>query len=425
MRPRTPRAPWAPVVRFGRAFAACRRGGVATLFAVSVPAAMGALALAVDYSTLSLSHSRLQSVADTTALAASQELRLSSVSPDQLSTFARGFAQAQLRDAGFGDVSVNATTGDNRTTLEVTIAATPSLHFGVALGEPTVSVRAVARLLGGLPICVLALSPTDKGALNFDKDSRLSAPGCAIYSDSIAKDGIKSNTKAVVTAGFICSAGGAVKHAGGFVPEPLTDCPIVPDPLASRPAPPVGGCDATNLKITGGSRSLLPGTYCGGIAVSGGATVTLQSGVYVIKDGPLDIGGRGSLSGTNVGVYLTGNGAVLNFRADSSISLTAPKNGPLASLLFFEDRASAINRKHQIDSNDARQMLGTVYLSRGSFSVDANNPVADQSAYTVIVARKIEANAGPNLVLNTNYGASDIPVPLGLGPNGASVRLER
>jgi hypothetical protein len=43
-------------------------------------------------------------------------------------------------------------------------------------------------------------------------------------------------------------------------------------------------------------------------------------------------------------------------------------------------------------------------------------PVADQSAYTVVVARQIRMEAGPDLVLNTNYGGTDIPVPDGVGP---------
>jgi hypothetical protein len=48
--------------------------------------------------------------------------------------------------------------------------------------------------------------------------------------------------------------------------------------------------------------------------------------------------------------------------------------------------------------------------------VDAKNPVADRSAYTIIVAKQVELFDGPNLYLNTDYSASDIPVPSGVGP---------
>jgi hypothetical protein len=48
--------------------------------------------------------------------------------------------------------------------------------------------------------------------------------------------------------------------------------------------------------------------------------------------------------------------------------------------------------------------------------IDANKPIADQSAYTIVVARRVELYSGPNLVLNTDYGGTDVPVPKGVGP---------
>ena len=66
-------------------------------------------------------------------------------------------------------------------------------------------------------------------------------------------------------------------------------------------------------------------------------------------------------------------------------------------------------------------MLGTIYLPVGRLIIDASRPVADQSAYTVVVAQMINLYKGPNLYLNTNYAGSDVPVPSGVGPiSGAS-----
>lgn len=92
----------------------------------------------------------------------------------------------------------------------------------------------------------------------------------------------------------------------------------------------------------------------------------------------------------------------------------------MAGMLFFEDRAATGNPRHRILSDDARMLLGTIYLPKGRLQIDASKPVADRSAYTVIVAQRLELYAGPNLVLNTDYGSTDIPVPQGLGPNLAS-----
>jgi hypothetical protein len=67
-------------------------------------------------------------------------------------------------------------------------------------------------------------------------------------------------------------------------------------------------------------------------------------------------------------------------------------------------------------SDDARTLLGTIYLPRGRLHVGANKPVADKSAYTIVVANRFSLSEGPTMVLNTNYGATDIPVPEGVGP---------
>jgi hypothetical protein len=50
--------------------------------------------------------------------------------------------------------------------------------------------------------------------------------------------------------------------------------------------------------------------------------------------------------------------------------------------------------------------------------------VAAQSAYTVVVADRIDIN-GARLVINSDYGATDVPVPAGIGPNSGQITLER
>ena len=131
-------------------------------------------------------------------------------------------------------------------------------------------------------------------------------------------------------------------------------------------------------------------------------------------------GGGSSLTGTDVGLHFSGPGASLQFDGDSSISLTAPKTGEMAGLLISEDRTNPEDQKFNILSNDARTLLGTIYLPQGRLFVGANKPIADQSAYTIVVARMFNLSEGPTMVLNTNYGSTDVPVPDGVGPNGTA-----
>jgi hypothetical protein len=143
-----------------------------------------------------------------------------------------------------------------------------------------------------------------------------------------------------------------------------------------------------------------------------------------MKDGALSVRGGGTLEGNNAGFFLTGRHSTLTFARESHIDLTAPKAGEMSGLLFFEDRDTDFDTYHRITSNDARTLVGTMYFPKSKLLIDASNPVADRSDYTVIIAREFELSDGPELVLNTNYEASSIPVPEGVGNNIASnVRL--
>jgi hypothetical protein len=82
-------------------------------------------------------------------------------------------------------------------------------------------------------------------------------------------------------------------------------------------------------------------------------------------------------------------------------------------------------REYRIISDQARNLLGTIYLPAGRLIIDSKKPIADQSAYTVIIARLVNLYDGPDLVLNARYGASDIPVPNGVGPSSADTLLLR
>jgi len=141
---------------------------------------------------------------------------------------------------------------------------------------------------------------------------------------------------------------------------------------------------------------------------------TARPGTYIIKDGPFTVSGTASLTGKDVGFYFTGHNALIDFKGSSSISLEGPTGGDLAGLLFFADRSAASVQQHIIRSNNAHTLTGTIYLPRGNLLVDPGAKVAQNSAYTAIIANQISINMGPELVLNSNYGATSVPVPDGI-----------
>ncbi len=82
-------------------------------------------------------------------------------------------------------------------------------------------------------------------------------------------------------------------------------------------------------------------------------------------------------------------------------------------------------RTYRIISDNARTMLGTIYLPAGRVVIDADKPVADRSAYTVVVARQVNLYEGPNLYLNANYDQTSVPVPKGVGPLSGRLMLSQ
>jgi hypothetical protein len=162
--------------------------------------------------------------------------------------------------------------------------------------------------------------------------------------------------------------------------------------------------------------------YCEGLKITDGATVTLSPGTYLIQGGKFVVERGATLEGEDVGVFLTGESTTLEFSYDSTISLSAPKKGEMAGMLIFDDRSDKAD-KHRIYSNNARKLLGTIYMPNGELYIDSKRPLADRSDYTVIIARTVELFDGPDLVLNANYEGSSVPVPKGVGPLGTTVGL--
>jgi hypothetical protein len=402
-------------------------GNIVTTFALTMPIVIGIGTMAVDYTNFSGQRSLMQAAADDAALAAAREMHLAQWTESAAAETVRNFVRATLdrSQAGKNATEVTKIT-DNGTALRVQINAWIPSFFGDLFPSSMhqISVGAVARQTGGAPICVIALERSSTGAIHLQDNATLTARKCAVYSDSKSPQGVQATDNSALLSTLTCSTGGKVGGPKNFNPMPLTDCPAVPDPLASRPPPSVGACTPAP-SVVDTIAILHPGTYCGGLRIKGGAVVTLLPGVYVIKDGPLTVDSLGAIVGVNVGFYLVGKNATVLFDKGSAISLIAPKIGPMSGILLYEDRGAAAKQQHRISSDDAPLLLGTIYIPNGRLIVDANKPIAFKSAYTIIVAGTLELYSGPNLVMNTNYNASDVPVPLGVGVvGGGSVLVQ-
>jgi Flp pilus assembly protein TadG len=398
-------------------------GSTAMMFAVSLPAIMGAVGVASDFAIYNMKQEKLQAAADDAALAGAKEFAVATSSKTAMENSAKDFALASYSGGAKIDVAVNVDSSKKTVTVDLNEVWSPFFaHFLGAQVTPVVA-HATASAAGRGNICVLLLDAAAKKTGFVDSGSKITANGCDIYSNSSASDGVTVNSGAAITADTTCSAGG-VSNYGTITPAATTDCPVVEDPLASRAAPTFAGCDFNKYVLSKGSATLKPGTYCGGLEVSGKATATFSPGTYIIKDGEFNLSGQSTINGTHVGFYLVGNASVINFTGNTTVDMTGADTGAMAGLLFFEDRAAPMLREHRINSNNAANMTGTIYLPRGRLLVDPSSKVGKASAYTAIITQQLKVQSGPELILNSNYSATDVPVPTGIKASEQVVLLK-
>lgn len=410
------------------------RGNTVVTFGIALPFIAAAVGAGLDYSMAARMRSKMQAVADASAINGAREFQMAQANVDKATAVAKSHA-SQIEGA-----SVDVVVSSSDLTVKVTLEKTVQGAFGsmVGVGETRVKASATARMTNGLPLCLLALEGKSEGAVTLQKNARLSAPGCVVNSNSKSVNGLVSKDDAVLQAGLICSAGGKVRTKNtNYTPDPKTDCPVMPDPLAGRQAPTNFTCTVTNKVVSGSYELLSPGVYCGGLKITASASVSLNSGTFIFKDGPLVVEGGSTLKGNGVSIFLKGPDANLTFATASTIHLTAGKSGPLSGILIYDDptgvpapeksgkhaKPDKSPREHSILSDDARMLLGTIYMPKGRLIIDATKPVADRSAYTVLVVQQLDLYEGPNLVLNTDYRASDVPIPEGVGPYGGKIML--
>lgn len=414
-------------------------GNIALTTALVLPLALLFAGAGVDFQRYNSARSNLQEFADTLALRGAKELAIAGINPSYVRSTVLDAAKSSLaKKLEVGTFSIEVDVNTQESTVVVTLSQPSPKALLLAHVSPygdDLAVKSTAATRGGDTICVIALKETGD-AVNAEDAAALQAADCAVLSNSDQSASITAKDRSQLTARLLCSVGGYEGAAKNFAPQPpLTDCPAYPDPLAARPPPPVGACDyddfevgLVNAAISVAAaplvkQTLSPGVYCGGIKIHNLAAIDFDPGVYVIKDGPLFVGMHSILRGENVGFYFTGADATFTFEKSAEIDLSAPKEGPLAGILFYEDRAAPLDRNFSIFSENARKLLGTFYLPRGNLLIDTQKPVADASAYTALVVRRLEMKGKPTLVINSNYHLTDVPVPSGVGPVGAEVYL--
>jgi hypothetical protein len=94
--------------------------------------------------------------------------------------------------------------------VEVVLTQTVPSSFGsrFGLGDTNIVVNAVTTIVGKPNIGLIALEPSENGAIDLNHQAKVVGQNCSIFSNSTHNVGINSKNDAQLTASTICSAGG-------------------------------------------------------------------------------------------------------------------------------------------------------------------------------------------------------------------------
>jgi hypothetical protein len=224
------------------------------------------------------------------------------------------------------------------------------------------------------------------------------------------------------SANLTLNNGALIRLAGDYVPgpltitpSPLTQQPIVNDPLANALQAMPTLTTISNNKVTIGSDTVLsPGVYVGGIKMKNQAKAYLQPGIYVMQGGGFDIGAQNGVysvvagatsttdatwatdcpaataaggtcgvllyntsgSGNNtMGQVTVGAGATMKLRPyQPTADATGPKINDYLNLLIWQDASpiptiSTPQPVIQLGGGGSVDLSGTIYAPSGQVSM--------------------------------------------------------
>ncbi len=405
-----------------RRFRNDKSANVGVLFAISVTPILGVTGAAVDYMRASNARVELQAAVDAAAIAG-----VIADAPNDAAriTLAQNYLTANVANPDIvtlplEDESLETSVGLNRGIMTVRASGTIETVMIKVLGVDAIPITVTSQAVkdrNSMPVCVLALNKAASKAINFAGNSTFIANKCFVQSNSAAADALSIAGSAVAKAAGFCAVGG-YSAPSSQTPMPQRDCLSVDDPYANTAPPVPASCNGSNTNVAvqpNKTRTLQPGTYCGGLDLKG--NVTLQPGLYIIKDGNLSINSQATVTGDGVTFYIMGTNAGFTINGGGSINVTAMSSGDYKGLVIVHDRASNVGSTNTLNGNSGTVIKGVVYTPTQQLTLTGTGTFGQTSPFMPIIADqiKISGNAGAS----SDVTAMDTVKPVPFVPTGA------
>jgi Flp pilus assembly protein TadG len=382
-----------------------RDSGQALVFvAISLLVLTGVVGLAIDVGYMRYTKRRLQTAADSAAVAGASELKVGNYK-----TAAYNDSKSNGFENGVNGVTVTPTNPptdapfadkpNRKNYVEVQVQQDAPTFFMRIFGVKKTSLSATAvAVLGSSKGCIYALGPLGGITVN----GNVNAPNCGVVDNAILSIGGGCITASQIGVVLNLLGGGCTN------PQPILGIAPSADPLAYLVPPRGGACNPNTVTVNSNQQNnnnqptrLAPGCYAGGIQVSrtNTAPVIFQSGVYYISGGVgLQFDGSGDISGNGVFFYVT-NGAPVHMNSSGNVTLNAPTGAAVAGVpggvLIYQDRRDG--QTANIGGN--LNLNGALYFPGATLNLGGNL----SSNYAILVAQIIHFNG--NFGIGADYGS--------------------
>jgi hypothetical protein len=388
---------------------------VAVQVAVCMAALCGVTAFAIDGGVLLENRRRVLATTDAAALAAADDLYVKSATNHGVDVNGAAAASARLTVSSNG-FSANSTTTVNIPPLsgpytgkagyaEVILVYQMTRGFSSIFGSGTLPIqaRSVAR---GLPAstndAIILLDPTGQLSMGESGNASVNVGTSNIIVDSSSSKAVSLSGNATVTAAKTLITGGYSVTGGGagFSGTVTTGATPTADPLATIAAPTIGSLtvqSSNQYTLTGGTTTLNPGVYTGGISLSGQASVVLNPGIYYLNGGGLSLSGGASISGSGVMFYNdpgSGNGQI-DLAGHGSVTISPPTSGIYQGISIFQNRTATTGVT--ISGSGSVNMTGTFYVPMATINVTGNGSSNTVGSQYISSDLTIAGNGAVNL----------------------------
>lgn len=397
-----------------------QRGQLALITAIVALPLSVAVVFAAELTALSGERSKMQAAVDAAALAGAREIGVSGGAERDIKGFTERFAKEQT-DEIIPHVRTKFTAEQlPEGAVRIDGVGTRNSFFGnmVPKGGFVIRVRSEALALGQQPLCVVATgSSTVTRAIDAKEQSRIFAPNCLIHSNA----DMALFDDASIDAGNIQASGQA--EGDSYSPKANEGALVLRDPFQSRSIRRKNSKCSDGIKdgvvqqrlVTNGVHRVPAGIKRWQYTARGTAEFRLAPGDHYFCQ-PLTIEEQGKLTGDNV-VLIFENGA-LNATGDAKVALTGRNSGSWPGFVLVSARENEADTI--LSSSFVDKLLGIIYLPNSNLFVNAKGNVAEDSLWSVVIARNIALAGGSTLVINDSYAGSGVPVPKGVGSQSNS-----